>query len=170
MKIRRSDLKSFDEPQVLQTTLFDIGVEDLGNPETPIEVELKVHQQGEDLLVQGELRTVLSLVCDRCLGNSSPSIEGKFSVWLVAGVLPESNDGEEERILFPAHQKEVDISDMISRTIYLEFPQKTLCRDDCQGLCPICGIDLNQQTCECKSEEMDERWSALLPIKRKLEE
>jgi uncharacterized protein len=170
MKIRRSNLQRFDEPQVLQTTLFDIGVGDLGNPETPVEVKLTVHQQDEDLLVQGKLHTVVSLVCDRCLNSTAPPIEGKFSVWLVAGLLPEAIDSEEEWISFPAHLKEVDLSDIISRTIYLELPQKTLCREDCQGLCPICGIDLNQHACECKSEEMDERWSALLSIKQKLEE
>jgi uncharacterized protein len=170
MKIRRSDLQRFDEPQVLRTTLFDIGVSDLGNPEAPVEVKLIVHQQGDDLLVQGKLHAVTSLVCDRCLSSTSLPIEGEFSVWLVTELVPESNDGEEELISFPAHQKEVDISDIISRTIYLELPKKTLCREDCQGLCPVCGIDLNQNTCDCKSEEMDERWSALLPIKQKLEE
>lgn len=170
MKIRRSDLQRFNEPQVLQVTLFDIGVGDLGNPDTPVEVKLQVHQQGEDFLVQGKLRTVLNLVCDRCLESSSSTLEGKFSVWLVPEPLPEVKDSEDEWISFPAHLKEVDFSDLISRTIYLELPKKTLCREDCQGLCPVCGIDLNRATCRCKTEEMDERWSALLSIKHKLEE
>lgn len=168
MKISRSDLQRFKEPQVLQITFFDIGIGDLGSPETPVELVLRTHQQDQDFLVQGNVHSVFNISCDRCLGSTPSSIQGQFSAWLVPGPLPEVNPGEEEWISFPAHRKEVDLSDLISRTIYLELPKKVLCREDCQGLCPICGIDLNRTSCKCKSGEMDERWSALLSVKQKL--
>ena len=170
MEIRRSDLQRFDEPQVLRAKLFDIGINDLGDPDTPVEVELRVHRQDEDFLVQGKLRTVLTLACDRCLGNALTTIEGEFSAWLTAEIPPDSDETEDEWIPFPAYQESVDISELISRTIYLDLPRKTLCREDCQGLCPVCGIDRNQHTCECENTGMDERWAALLSIKQKLEE
>lgn len=170
MEIRRSDLQRSDEPQVLRATLFDIGISDLGDSDTPVEVELQVHCQDEDFLVRGKLHTVLALACDRCLGNAPTTIKGEFTAWLTAEIPPDSDEAEDEWILFPAYQESVDISEIVSRTIYLDLPRKTLCREDCQGLCPVCGIDRNQKTCECKDTEMDERWAALLSVKQKLEE
>lgn len=170
MEIRRSDLQRSDEPQVLRATLFEIGISDLGDPDTPVEVELRVHRQEDDFLVQGKLHTVLALACDRCLGNAPVTIKGEFSAWLTVEIPPGADETDDEWIPFPAHLESVDISEIISRTIYLDLPRKTLCREDCQGLCPVCGIDRNQQTCECEDTEMDERWAALLSIKQKLEE
>ena len=55
----------------------------------------------------------------------------------------------------------VDLTPEIRESILLEIPQKPLCRDDCKGLCPVCGIDRNKQTCNCDQSASDLRWSGL---------
>jgi uncharacterized protein len=170
MKIVRSDLLRCDGPQSFRVTLFDIGVDDLGNPDTPVEVELTVGQQEEDFLLNGLVRTDLRLICDRCLGDAPRLVEGAFKVWLVSEIPSALNADEEEVLVFSPRSQEVDLSSVIAGTIHTELPSKTLCREDCKGLCPACGADLNIQPCRCVTEEADERWSALLAIKQQLEE
>ncbi len=170
MKIIRSDLQCFDGPQSFQVTLFDIGVNDLGEPDTPVEVEITVHQQGEDFFLNGLVRTDLKLTCDRCLGDAPCPVEGSFKVRLGSEIPPVLNADKEDVLVFSPRRQEVDLSSVIAGTIYTELPRKTLCRKDCKGLCPVCGADLNKQPCRCVTEESDERWSALLAIKQQLEE
>ncbi len=170
MKIYRDNLNRIEGPQCFRAILFDIGVNDLGDPETPIELELVVHQQGEDLLLKGLVRTNLNLICDRCLGKMSYSVDGAFDIWLVPERPPDLKADEENILIFPPHQQEVDLSRVVAEAIYIELPQNTLCREDCKGLCSTCGADLNKQPCECATRQTDERWSALLTIKEKLEE
>ncbi len=54
----------------------------------------------------------------------------------------------------------LELNDLVSEDIYLALPTRFLCNDDCKGLCPICGIDLNVNQCSC-SEPADPRWDAL---------
>jgi uncharacterized protein len=59
----------------------------------------------------------------------------------------------------------VDLTPEIRESILLEIPQKPLCRADCKGLCPVCGIDRNNQICNCAPEAVDLRWSGLDKLK-----
>ncbi|UCH09499.1 MAG: DUF177 domain-containing protein [Fidelibacterota bacterium] len=170
MKILRGDLQHFEGPQVFRVTLFDIGINDLGNPGTEVEIQLDVHQHGDDLLLQGTLQTDLILTCDRCLGKASLPIQGAFAVWLVSTLRPDLQTGADDILVLPPTQQEVDLSGPLMETIYVELPQKLLCQDDCKGLCPTCGADLNNQSCGCVTEEFDERWAGLKAIKQKLRE
>lgn len=170
MKIVRSDLLHCDGPQSFRVTLFGIGVDDLGDPDTPVEVEFTVGQQEEDSLLNGLVRTDLRLICDRCLGDAPFPVEGAFKVWLVTEIPSALNADEDEVLVFSPRREEVDLSSVIAGTIHTELPRKTLCREDCKGLCPACGADLNRRPCRCVTEETDERLSALLAIKQQLEE
>jgi uncharacterized protein len=56
---------------------------------------------------------------------------------------------------------ELDVGAWAGDAIVLSMPHKILCREDCQGLCPSCGTNLNEGTCQCPPPEADNRWSAL---------
>lgn len=170
MKIYRSALQDFDGSQSVRSTMAELGINDLGAPETPVQVEFTVHQQEEDFLLNGVVRVDLVLVCDRCLNEAHCPVEGSFKVWLTAETRSDLDAEEDEVLPFPSHQREVDISGIITGVIYTEVPGKILCRETCRGLCPICGADLNTQPCACSTDEIDERWSALMAVKEKLEE
>ncbi len=55
----------------------------------------------------------------------------------------------------------LDVADAVRCFVSLELPLKFVCKDDCKGLCPICGHDLNNGSCGCTAKESDPRWAAL---------
>lgn len=169
MKILWGNLHGVEEPLFFRESLFDIGIHDLGDAHTPVETEIVVHSKDEDYFLDGQVRTTLTLACDRCLEDGAYPLEGKLRVWLVSKVRPDIDPNVDHVILLSAQQPEVDLTEVIAESVYLERPQKTLCREDCKGLCPSCGTNLNQEQCGCETREIDERWLALLRIKQKLE-
>ncbi len=62
-----------------------------------------------------------------------------------------------------------DVEPVILEQVELDVPMRTVCRDDCQGLCPECGVNRNQETCDCDTGSGDPRWSALADLKRNLD-
>jgi uncharacterized protein len=96
-------------------------------------------------------------VCDRC----AKEFERDFSVPLEAVLTTElqSEDSEDEN-LFELVGDCVDLDDVITTAFVLNMDQKFLCRDDCKGLCPTCGADLNEGSCGCRPE-VDPRFAAL---------
>lgn len=59
----------------------------------------------------------------------------------------------------------VPLAEPLVEAVVLHEPQRVLCRDDCQGLCPQCGIDRNETSCDCSRETVDPRWEALRKLK-----
>jgi uncharacterized protein len=57
--------------------------------------------------------------------------------------------------------KAIDVDEIVKEQILLEVPARTLCREDCKGICPECGIDRNTGECDCTPKEIDPRWAAL---------
>jgi len=116
-----------------------------------IEYELNAQIQGNALLVTGRLSTPATLRCSRCLRvfDQPLSVE-QF-------VFHQELHGEDF----------VDLTSNIREDIILELPQRALCAEDCKGLCPHCGKDLNKGPCRCKQPEGDLRWHALDNLKLK---
>lgn len=56
---------------------------------------------------------------------------------------------------------QIDLAPAVREYVVLELPDDPLCRDECAGICPVCGIDRNSGSCECDTTVRDERWSAL---------
>ncbi len=169
MKILRGNLHGIEGPLFFRETLFDIGIHDLGDTHTPVETEIVVQSKGEDYFLDGQVQATLTLACDRCLEEGAYPLEGKLRVWLVSAVRPDRDPDKDHVMVLADQQPEVDLAEVVAECVYLERPQKTLCREDCKGLCPSCGTNLNREQCGCETGEIDERWSALLKIKQKLE-
>jgi uncharacterized protein len=60
---------------------------------------------------------------------------------------------------------ELDLNELAREQILLSLPEQMFCREDCRGLCPACGKDLNDGECDCGSDEIDPRWAALKGLK-----
>lgn len=104
---------------------------------------------GNDLLVRGNLNTSLESICDRC--------ESVFG-WNI-----DTNDVCHE--FENAFGTTVDLSESLREDILMDFPQQFLCREDCLGLCPRCGANLNEGDCECPEgfpgDDLENPWGAL---------
>lgn len=98
-----------------------------------------------------------SVLCSRCAKELSRDFEKDFIELLVSSETAGENDGD--AVVFFGH--EVNVSDIIKANVLLSLPSVFLCREDCKGLCPKCGTDLNENACTCSDDEIDPRWEAL---------
>ena len=104
-------------------------------------------------------RYTLELVCDRCLAPFSREITQEASHTVVRALEnPEDQDDEE---YLPAPDGFVELDELATNDVIPELPSRSLCREDCKGLCPICGCDRNVTPCQCRQEEGDPRLAAL---------
>ncbi|MGB0387638.1 MAG: YceD family protein [Ardenticatenaceae bacterium] len=134
--------------------------------QTPIKGQLKFTKIPKGILVNGDFKTMLEFSCDRCLEpldqTISIELEEEFrpAVDLLTGAsLPQSEDDEEATQIDAKNI--IDLSEVIRQALLLGFPSRRLCRSDCKGLCVECGQNLNQGECNCATESLDPRWSAL---------
>lgn len=124
-----------------------------------IMVELQVENTGRMFVAKGNVKTLLGLPCSRCLMDTSIAIDTDIELTLAHAGLAGKPDAEEEIIIF--HGDKVDLSIPVHEAVFMAIPIIPLCQNDCRGLCPICGKDLNQGQCSCQQKEIDPRWEKL---------
>ena len=130
----------------------------------PLLGHVRLRRTNQGLLVDGCVDLTLELSCNRCLKEFEQPMHVTFAeqfyptVDVVSG-LPLPPIDEEE--IFPIDDHHlVDLTEAVRQNVLLALPMVTLCREDCKGLCPQCGHDLNLGPCECKPE-VDTRFSVL---------
>lgn len=140
---------------------MEISSERVNFPD-PIEVDLSATLSGDEIICQGEVYTTVEIECSRCLEIYDLPI--KADLQFVAQILDSPIDmpGDDEDFeVISKTQNILDISQRVRDAIVLAIPLKPLCSEDCKGLCPICGANLNDSECDCKPDRTDERWDAL---------
>lgn len=124
---------------------------------SPTQLDLKLERIPEGLVVRGNIVSNWHGPCARCLQETSGelrvSVDELFEREPIAGETY-GLDGEL-----------CDLEPMVRDAVLLDLPQSPLCRPDCAGLCPTCGVDRNIDACDCTPDESDPRWSALGSLK-----
>lgn len=103
-------------------------------------------------------RYTLYLDCDRCLKPFQKQVTLNCTHTVVRRLANENSD-DEEFLLAPDGFVELD--ELATNDVIPELPSRFLCREDCKGLCPICGCDLNETACGCSADRTDPRLQAL---------
>ena len=113
----------------------------------PIKAELDFHKTNEqEVFLQGKICFGWRLICDRCM----------------AGVLRKMELGFSRDIVLEEDGHVLDLDELIREEAILNFPAKVLCKEDCLGICPDCGKNKNEQTCEChEAGAVDIRFAGL---------
>jgi len=154
-------------PDVVQrSTLLSSGRADL------VEEHHGKHKVVQDIRVKGKLDTSLEVPCARCLEPVVLPVERSFDLLY----RPLGTDSGHEELSVTDAEAEIGyyqgegllLEDMLREQVLLALPLKTICRDDCKGLCPHCGKNLNEIQCACVVAVEDPRWSALKQIRDKL--
>ena len=102
--------------------------------------------------------------CARCLKE----LDGSCSITFTRPVATRLEaDNEEEEYLLANENSALVIDEVITEELYLSLPLRSLCKDDCKGLCIKCGCNKNEKECECVTKEIDPRWAALKNFKAK---
>jgi uncharacterized protein len=127
---------------------------------TPVTLQLVAQQAGADVVVRGVLQGAAELPCRRCL--KPVPLELDEELLFVYRPEDEGGDADEGEVYpVPARAREVDLTVPVREHVLLAMPQYTICEEGCRGLCPRCGTNLNQATCDCRVEEEDPRWAVL---------
>lgn len=108
------------------------------------------------IVLEGGLSLDARAVCARCFSEFDYSCVIPLSAKLAERL---ENEDEDEFLLI--ENASLDLAAFIESTLVLELPTRFLCREDCRGLCPKCGCDLNRETCSCVTEDRDARWDIL---------
>jgi uncharacterized protein len=126
----------------------------------PLAVRLDAHEAGSgEIIVRGRVRGTLVDDCRRCLEPVKRDIDESLTlVYAPPDELAEQ--GADVRQL-ANDEVEIDLGEAIREELVLTIDRYALCRPDCRGLCPVCGKNLNETTCECSTDEPDPRWDVL---------
>jgi uncharacterized protein len=134
----------------------------------PIGVRLAVTKSQDQMICRGEVRTQVSLECSRCLTQYEQSLTSDidFVIDLAGGADAEKSEEDGYFVADPSSPF-FEIDDLVKESLILSLPLKPLCSEDCKGLCPICGVDLNKKQCDCVKDEIDPRWEQLKVLRKK---
>ena len=137
----------------------------------PVELEFDIHKDKDKFRLEGHLRTELELPCSRCLDPYRLAVDADFDQrYLPASAASTDPDREvQEDDLETSYYSDdqIDLAELMREQFYLALPMKPLCRDECRGLCPHCGTNLNTGACDCSPVWDDPRLAALKAIKEK---
>jgi len=139
---------------------FDDDIKVIG----PLAGHVRMRRTNQGLLVDGWVELILELSCNRCLKEFERPVRVNFeeqfypTVDVVSG-LPLAPFDENE--IFPIDARhQVNLAEAIRQNLLTDLPMVVVCKEDCKGLCPQCGQDLNLGSCECEPE-VDARLSVL---------
>jgi uncharacterized protein len=174
MQITVLDLER--EPLEFSLT-FDPGAIEYGTEATqtgPLAVEgradlIEEHRGPKDIVsdirLRGAYQGDFEVACARCLEPVQTPLKGQFDlIFRPIGVDHGATDhsiGASETEIGYYEKDSLALEDVVREQVLLSLPARTLCRPDCKGLCPRCGLDLNSESCTCDTAPSDPRWSAL---------
>ena len=131
------------------------------------------HELINDIRVAGDFSARFELACARCLEPIGREVARKFDLLY----RPQGADAGKEELSVTAVEAEVGyyqgegllLEDVLREQILLALPLRAICKEECKGLCPHCGKNLNIEQCSCAEPLEDQRWAALKDIREKLE-
>ena len=124
-------------------------------------VALRLSNIGQSkALVQGTVKLTFALSCDRCLRDVDYTFDLSFDTVVIAPDYT-GEDGEEEAASELMEGYHLNVDELIKNELLLNWPMKILCREDCRGICKICGKNLNDGECGCDDFVPDPRMAAI---------
>ncbi|HEX6649379.1 MAG TPA: DUF177 domain-containing protein [Pyrinomonadaceae bacterium] len=135
----------------------------------PAAVNGQIRLSGHDVVVNGHIDTRAQVDCDRCLKPVEMPVSADFELEYITGSDYESSQAAElteaEMSIAVFDGKAIDVDEVVKEQILLAVPTRMLCREDCKGICPECGMDKNTGECQCVTDDIDPRWAALKNLK-----
>lgn len=125
----------------------------------PILIEGSVFNRASVVSVKLDIHYQFSASCDRC-GEGAVR---DFTV-VIDKALAVSIEGEESDTIIIVPDMELDIDELVFSEVILSFPTKHLCSENCKGICPKCGKNLNLGACDCPAKEIDPRLAKLAEL------
>ena len=151
---------------------FDLRGEDF-RVTAPVHLTVRATKDAQKVRLTGRVQTTLETECSRCVEPFAIPVDATFDLMFLPDTAGAEKGAADERAV---HDDDVGVSFYKDDTIdlgavmreqfFLALPMKPLCREDCKGLCPVCGANWNRETCACRPEWTDPR---LEPLKKLLD-
>jgi len=137
----------------------------------PIRLAFDIFKDKDQFRLAGSVKTTLELACSRCLDTLTLPVDAAFDL----RYHPRTAAGGEDDVEIEAddltdafyEHDEIDLGQLIHEQLLLSVPMKPLCSGACQGLCPVCGTNLNSGACACKRDWDDPRLAELKKLRAK---
>jgi len=135
----------------------------------PVSLALDIRKDKQTFHLTGRVQTTLELPCSRCLEPFTRPVDAAFDLRYQPQT---ANTGADEREIAEDdlstafyENEEIDLGQMMREQFLL--PMKPLCSEECRGLCPVCGTNLNRGACDCRRGWDDPRFDALRELRTK---
>lgn len=130
----------------------------------PFRVDLHGTESLGDAFLQGDLKSLATYRCSRCLSDFTEDLHVPFTEHFVQ-VSDEDKlaafEGTDEEDRIPVVGDVIELTPFLEQAVNLALPYSPLCRQDCAGLCPECGVNRNEEQCSCNTERIDPRLADL---------
>lgn len=134
------------------------GVEGVGD----LKAEFSFTRHERNIYVTGKAGGTVKLWCGRCLKEYKSSLDMEIEVAFFPAEKEEGNEND-----YTYEGDIINLSGLLREQFILTLPLRRVCREECNGLCPKCGADLNEGDCDCPKKEVDERLAVLKRLKDK---
>ena len=159
LSINISNLSEGVHQRTLEALPEEVGLDGRFSESTVVSATLE--KTSRQLYLRAEFKTGGMFTCDRCLEEFRKELAGKFQIVYVNDERAQAGIEDEEVQLLSPEANTVDLTEDVRQFITLALPQKMLCKEDCAGLCTVCGGNRNLALCDCEVEEADPRWDGL---------
>lgn len=170
MLINLSDVLTSEGMQIsreipLEMTCFESRMGSFAiTTSTPVSLRIRNAGPGKAKL-EGGVKLMFQTGCDRCLAEVPTVLDLQFDRTVVLGA-----EGEDADELSLTEDRQLDVETFVHNEILVNWPAKILCREDCKGICPVCGQNLNERECGCDTFVPDPRMAVIQDIFNKNKE
>ena len=126
----------------------------------------RLEKSGSQFFLSTNIEALGSFECDRCLTPFPSPLASSYRMYYVTQEGADKSVDPAELQIVPPGFSVIDLSEDVRQTVLLSVPLKVLCSENCRGLCPHCGINLNAATCTCTEKTVDTRWEQLSKLKK----
>jgi uncharacterized protein len=138
------------------------------------EAELLANTLGE-IRLQGRFTVEMETECDRCLEPARFPIDTSVDLFYRPAAPVHTSHHAAEEVAIDEGEAEIafyegaglDLKEVLREQVLLALPMQKICREDCHGICPVCGQNRNLVNCDCHQETGDDRWAALKKLSTK---
>jgi uncharacterized protein len=120
---------------------------------SPLKVCGNATYDGQIVNLKGSITGIIEVQCSRCLESLDYNLNVEFD--------EDFSKLEHNEEIYPIEEESIELKDMVIDNIILSIPLKFLCSEECKGLCPVCGKNLNKYQCDCNKDNIDPRLAVL---------
>jgi uncharacterized protein len=171
MRLRLDDITAeerhvnFAEPEADMNRTLSLGSVQEYRLLRAVDVWIAYYRAGTEIFIHGAVDADLAANCARCAEEFTTQRGRRFRYVLTPASISDATPGNGEIEYSVYRGEEVDLSPMVREQVLLALTERPLCREDCRGLCPRCGANLNQVSCACRAEIDDPRLAILRSLR-----